>query len=389
MTIDSHGTQSPYLWYLMIKCPKALLCASILLLTLSSCTVSRSLFWNFAGQKDIKRFPSNTIRKDSSTFDFAKELTPSNFYIDHYSHHGSNAIPLEEFLSDFKHNLAFVVIKNDSILFERYADGYSDQSIVTTFSVSKTIISMLIGIALEEGSINSIHDPIVNYLPSLSDHGFQKITIEHLLKHTSGIRFKERYINPFNNDVARYYYGKDVYKAIEKLKLETEPGQSFHYHSANTQLLGLILIRATGMSIADYMESRIWSKIGTELDASWSTYEKQPVEKAFCCFNSSTIDLARFGRLMLNRGNWNGEQIIPADWIDKTHERSMEEGGIWGYQYHVILGLKEYGDFMAQGLYDQYIYMMPKKDIVIVAVNSTHKPTVNWRLVFLQIVDQL
>ncbi len=355
----------------------------------ASCTFSRTIFWNLAGQEDINRFPSKSIKADDEPFNFTDAQSKQELYIDQYSSEGSNAITLNKFLENFNHNMAFIVIKNDSVIFERYADNYSDESIFTTFSVSKSIISMLVGLALEEGKIKSLNDPIINYIPELKDKGFDKITIEHLLKHTSGIRFKERYVNPLDNDVARYYYGKDVYKAIEKLKIEHEPGQSFHYHSANTQLLGLILINATGQGISEYFETKIWSKIGTASDASWSTYEKQSVEKTFCCFNSTAIDLAKFGRLVMNGGNWNGEQLIPKSWIDQTHERDITGGSIWGYQYHMILGLKEYGDFMAQGLYDQYIYMMPEKDIVIVSVNNTHKPTVNWRLVFLQIVDQL
>lgn len=361
----------------------------LIIILLQGCTFTRTIFWNFAGQEDIKKFPTTEIIASKQPFDFHESNEEKSFFIDQYSKSGSNAINLHEFLEDFDHNLAFVVIKNDSILFEHYAEDYSSERIVTTFSVSKSIISMLIGVAIDEGKINSLQDPIVNYLPKLDKDEFGKITIEHLLKHTSGIRFKERYVNPFNNDVARFYYGKDVDKAIRKLSIEHDPGQSFHYHSANTQLLGLILIEATSQSIAKYFEDKIWSQIGTENKASWSTYEKQNIEKAFCCFNSSTSDLAKFGKLLINRGNWNGQQLIPESWIDKTHERDIDNGSIWGYQYHMILGLKKYNDFMAQGLYDQYLYMMPEKDIIIVSINETHKPTVNWRLVFLQIVDQL
>lgn len=362
----------------------------LLIITVSQgCTFSRVVFWNFAGQEDIKKFPANNIKAAETAFNFGLRENPKTFYIDQYYKSGSKAVPLDQFIDSFDHNLAFVVIENDSILFEKYAEDYNQESVVTTFSVSKSIISMLLGIALEEGKIGSVKDPITNYLADLDPKEFGKIQIEHLLKHTSGIRFKERYVNPFDNDVARYYYGKDVYKAIGKLKIEQDPGVSFHYHSANTQLLGLIIMRATGQSISEYFEDKIWSKIGTENDASWSTYEKQPVEKTFCCFNSTIVDLAKFGRLLENGGSWNGEQIIPEGWIDETRKRDINDGSIWGYQYHMILGLKKYDDFMAQGLYDQYLYMMPEKDLVIVSINETHKPTINWRLVFLQIVDQL
>jgi CubicO group peptidase (beta-lactamase class C family) len=362
---------------------------SSIIFILSGCTFGRTIFWNLAGQEDIKRFPSTKIKADTATFDFFTNSEPKPLFIDQYSSAGSNSIPLDIFLKDFKHNLAFLVIKDDSILFEQYGEEYNRESIVTTFSVSKSIVAMIIGVALEEGLITSLQDPITKYLPELDKQKFGEITIEHLLLHTSGIRFKERYLNPFNNDIARYYYGRNVNSAIDKLHVEHRPGVSFHYHSANTQLLGLIISHATGMSVSEYFQDRIWSKIGTEHDASWSTYEKQPIEKTFCCFNSTPEDLAKFGKLVMNGGVWNGQQLIPKDWIDKTHARSIENGSIWGYQYHMILGLKEYGDFMSQGLYDQYIYMMPEKNILIISVNATHKPSINWRLVFLQIVDQL
>ena len=362
--------------------------ASVVIL-LSGCTFGRTIFWNLAGQKDIARFPAAIIQADTATFTFKSPEEKKTLFIDQYSSVGSNSIPLHVFLNHFKHNLAFLVIKNDTLIFENYAKEYDRESIVTTFSVSKSIVAMLVGVALNEGYIKDLQDPITDYLPELDGRKFKKITLEHLLLHTSGIRFKERYINPFNNDVARYYYGKDLTQAIDRLEVEHKPGITFHYHSANTQLLGLIIGRATGMSVSEYFQDRIWSKIGSENDASWSTYEKQPVEKTFCCFNSTPEDLAKFGRLVMNGGKWNGQQLIPKKWIDATHERSIKNGSIWGYQYHMILGLKEYGDFMSQGLYDQYIYMMPEKNILIVSVNKTHKPSINWRLVFLQIVDQL
>lgn len=360
-----------------------------LVLIIQSCTFSRTIFWNLAGQEDIEKFPSNSINPSDKAFEFQYPDQQKKLYIDAYSKRGSNAIALDQFIENFDHNLAFIVIQGDSVLFEKYEKDYSDEKLVTTFSVSKSIIAMLVGVALEDGYIKSIQDPITDYLSILDQSEFGQITIEHLLKHTSGIRFKERYVNPFDNDVARFYYGKSVDKAIKKLSIAHPAGETFHYHSANTQLLGLLLIEATGQSISEYFEHKIWSKIGTENSASWSTYEKQNIEKTFCCFNSSAKDLAKFGRLLNNGGNWEGEQLIPKEWIELTHARDIEDGSIWGYQYHMILGLKAYNDFMAQGLYDQYLYMMPDKDIIIVSINETHKPSINWRLVFLQIVDQL
>ncbi|MEM9327369.1 MAG: serine hydrolase [Bacteroidota bacterium] len=362
----------------------------LVILLLGACTPYRLVTLNLANQDDYKRFPNKIIEPSDDRWHFSEQRLPSeSLYVDMFYGKKRKNIPLEEFLEGSK-NIAFLVIQDDKVLFEKYSKGYDAQSLLTSFSISKSFVSALVGIAIQEGAITSDEDPITDYLPQLQERpGFEKIKIKHLLNHTSGIKFNESYVNPFNNDIARYYYGKDLQKTLKKLKIDEEPETSFHYHSANTQLLALVLAEATGESLSDYFESRIWSRIGTTNKALWSTYEKEPLEKAFCCVNAVARDYAKFGKLMAQGGVWEGEQIIPEQWIEESIQLDRTDGGIWGYQNQWIMGLKEYGDFMAQGLYDQYLYVMPRKKIVIVSFNSAHIPKTNWEGRFRQIVDQL
>lgn len=357
---------------------------------LTRCTPGRLIFHNFANQDDYKKFPSLTIQKADTVFQFENAHLPAEtLRVTGLENRKYINLSLEDFIAKHK-NIAFLVIRNDSLLFEQYSRGYTENAIMTSFSMAKTFVSVLIGLAIEEGKINSVDDKIVDYLPELKTRkGFDKITIKHLLNQNSGIRFKESYANPFTSDVGRYYYGKSLNKAMKGLKVKYPPGSFRQYHSANTQLLGLIVRKVTEGNLSDYLGEKIWSKIGTEHDATWSTYEKEPIEKAFCCINATAKDFARYGRLMLNKGNWNGKPLINKDWLEESIQWSAEGTDIWHYHYQWIIGLKEYQDFMAKGLYEQYIYMMPKKNIVIVSFNKFHIPKTDWPSIFRQIVDQL
>ena len=349
----------------------------------------RTIYWNFADQKDKDRFPVNKITAPANTFEFFQSPNPEEFHVDVFVKNGWQNQKLRDVLEDRKSLLSFLVIKSDTIVYQYQKEEIDESTELTSFSVSKSFLSVLYGIAYDQG-LYQLGDPITKYLPELNDQeGFDRITIRHLLTHTSGIRFHESYISPINNDAAKFYYGKSVKKIISKLKIREEPGKSFQYQSANTQLLGLILIRVTGMPIAEYLEKNVWSQIGAEYDAKWSTYEKESIEKAFCCLTARAVDYAKFGRLILKEGQWEGKQIVSSEWLREATRQSHENGSLWKYQYHWLVGLKEYGDVMAQGLYDQFIYVMPEKEVVIVLFQDFHRPRTNWPDIFRQIVDQL
>jgi CubicO group peptidase (beta-lactamase class C family) len=263
---------------------------------LTSCQLGRFVLYNFADIKDYKKFQSRPLTADT---------LPYNFQTTNFGKFPKElkGIPFDKYLDDNK-TVAFLIIKNDTIQYEKYFKGYDKQSIVPSFSMAKSVTSILIGCAIDEGLIKSVDEPISNYIPELKKNGFDKVTIKHLLQMTSGIKFNESYINPFG-DAASFYYGLNLRKEIKKMKLKTEPGKKFEYVSGNTQLLGLVLERSLkNKTITSYLQEKIWSPLGMEYDASWSIdRKKNGLEKTFCCLNARARDFAKIGRLYLKNGN--------------------------------------------------------------------------------------
>lgn len=350
----------------------------VLVLLLSSCTFTRFFVYNFADIKDHKKFPERIIEKDSVSFRFytsEKEKYPKKIHLS-----TGDSISFTELLSK-NNTVAFLIIQNDSIQYERYFSGYSESSIVPSFSMAKSVTSILIGCAIEDGFIKSTSEPVTNYVPEMKENGFDKVTIEHLLQMTSGLDFNEGYYNPFG-DVAAFYYGRQLRRATKKLKLKTEPGEKFEYLSGNTQILGLILERALkGTSISEYLEEKLWKELGMEYNASWSLDKnKNGLEKTFCCINARARDFAKIGRLYLNKGKWVNEQIVQESWVEQSTKVDTIEGSEWYYQYQWWLPSKD-GDFMAQGILGQYIYVNPAKNLIIVRLGKNHG-NLNWPSLF-------
>lgn len=299
-------------------------------------------------------------------------------------------ITLEQFLKEHK-ALSFLIIRNDSILYRYFDESKSDSSIVTSFSVAKAFISGLIGIAISEGLIPGVNTSIVNYFPELTNQGFDPITIDNLLDHTSGIHYKE--IKNHVGGNLEFYWGKNLRSDVLNIHPVFPAGDHFEYSNINTQLLALILERATGMSVSQYLQEKIWKPIGMEYPASWSLSKDDStgIEKAFCCLNARTVDFAKYGRLYLNRGNWNGKQIIPESWIEKSLLSSKEGGQRLTYHYNWGIGPKKYGSFFAVGLYGQFIYVYPEKNVIIVLFRKSdigYNPPFLYHTM-LQICDQL
>jgi len=338
----------------------------LLAIAFSACKVVRFGVYNFADINDYKKFPSRLIESDSTTYKFAKSATekaPKALTVKGVSK------PFEEYLED-NNTVAFLVIKNDSILYERYWGKYHEASIVPSFSMAKSVTSILIGCAIDDKLIQSVNEPVTNYIPELQKQGFDNVTIEHLLQMTSGLDYNEGYTNPFG-DVATFYYGTNLRKAIAKMKLKSAPGERFEYLSGNTQLLGLVLERALkDKTISEYLEERLWKPLEMEFDASWSLdRKKNGLEKTFCCLNARARDFAKIGRLYLNNGKWNGVQIVSEEWVKESTKTDTSNGSVGYYQYQWWLPSKS-GDYMAQGILGQYIYVNPEKNLVIVRLGK-------------------
>ncbi len=269
------------------------------------------------------------------------------------------------------------MIKNDSVLFEKYWDGYSDSSLYGSFSMAKSITSLLVGIALKEGKIKSVQDPVDNYLPEFAEGDKAKIKIIDLLTMSSGTNWNESYINPFSV-TTEAYYGPDLYKTATGVKAIKPVGTLHIYKSGDTQLLGLILEKVTGKSLSGYAAEKLWQPMGAQHPALWSTDHENGNEKAYCYFNSNTRDFARIGKLMLDSGKWKGRAIIDSAYyinsikacgiIDET----VKACNYYGYQWWIDPQHPEI--FYARGILGQYIIVIPSKKMIIVRLGKMTFP---------------
>jgi len=287
-----------------------------------------------------------------------------------------NSSSVLEFIERTK-TTSFIAIKDDVIVCEKYFQGYSPESMPTSMSVAKSLVSALVGIALEEGRIKSIDDAIDVYLPELSESGYKGVPIRHILQMSSGIQFVEDYEDASSDEMRMMMQlagGRSIVDYASALPSMEPSGQRFNYASVDTSVLGLLLERVTGKSTAAYLEEKIWKRIGTESDASWATDNHGHV-LAFAWLNATPLDFARFGRLYLNNGRWDGVQVIPADWIRNSlvpSEEHLRPGALYGpefdigYQFQWWVPGGEEKEFMAIGIWGQFIYVNPTKKIIIV-----------------------
>jgi CubicO group peptidase (beta-lactamase class C family) len=348
---------------------------------LSGCTVGRFFIYNFADTKDHKKFPSRPLPPASTPAPYAVapvDFGPKKITYKEVEH------PFEEFLEDHK-TVAFLIIHRDTLKYERYFKGYDPARIHTSFSMAKSVVSMLIGCAIADGFIASVDQPVTGFMPGMKKNGWDKVTLEHVLQMTSGMDFSESYVSPFGT-AAKFYYGRRLVRNTERLKLKREPGERFEYVSGSTQLLGLILeraLRAKGdaRNITQYLNDKLWQPLGMEHSSSWSVDRKNDgVEKAFCCINAPARDFAKLGSLYLHNGNWNGQQLVPADWVERSTRVDTTNGSAARYQYQWWLPSAD-GDFMARGILGQFVYVDPSRELVIVRL-GTKPGGVAWPNIF-------
>lgn len=353
----------------------------------NSCHVVRYFWWNVADIGDGDKFASIPIENGETVFDFFKEDKNFNFGLPEHYIIKNKEQDFDQFIED-KKTIAFLVIRNDSIIYEHYVDPISDSTLLPSFSISKSVVSALVGIALNEGYIYSVHEPITKYLPELSFPGFEKITIEHLLNMRSGIRFTEAYYNPFD-DISKYYYGRNLSKYIGQLKIKELPDSNYNYIGVNSLLLSTIVERATGIGIAEYLETKIWKKIGMQHPASWNIdSKKHQTVKSFCCINALASDFARFGRLYLNKGNWEGEQIIPSTWVEKSTTIMNDSRDSQDYPYTYQWRVLPNGAYFAKGILGQYLLIYPEKNLIFVRIGKKYG-NVDWADFFIELSEQL
>ncbi len=268
-------------------------------------------------------------------------------------------------------SVAFVIIQNDSILFEKYWEGYGRDSYSSSFSMAKSIVSMLIGVAIDEGKIGSVNDPVYKYLPYFNEGKNRELKIRDLLTMSSGSNWNEhnKKISGFPN---KSYYGDDLPGLSEEIKIVNDPGKKFIYRSGDTELLGLIVSNATGKNLSEYATEKLWQPLGAENDALWSLDSKDGTEKAFCCFNSNALDFARFGKLVLNKGRIGDTQLVSEEYIAAATtpasyllDKNNEPVDFYGYQFWVQNFNGNNYPYM-RGFFGQYVIVVPEKNALII-----------------------
>ena len=282
-----------------------------------------------------------------------------------------------EFIEKFD-PASFLIAWDDTLIFEQYWGKHNKSELGNSFSMSKSIVSLLIGSAIQDGYIASIDEPVGNYLKSFKTKN--EITIRHLLTMSSGLSWQENYISPFS-DVAKLYYDTDAKDlTLNTRTIEEKPGQIFDYKSGDTQTLMYALKAATTKNVSDYASEKIWSKIGAESDALWNLVgDDDSEEKSFCCLYATTRDYAKLGKLINQNGQWNNEQLIDSNYVKEfkslapLNKKDGKENQCYGFQHWIYTGLPYQVSYF-RGLRGQYIISIPKFKLVIVRTGSDSGP---------------
>ena len=287
-----------------------------------------------------------------------------------YNH--SRLSPADEAYLDSLHTVAFLVVSRDSLLFESYRDGWNDTLTSNLYSATKTIVGLLTGIALDEGKIHSLDDPVSRYLPAYTRGRQADVTLRHLLTMSGGMAWDEAYASLFSV-TTHGYYGDDLYDLVTQLDVTEAPGVQFSYRSGETQLLAFALEAATGQTLSKYAEEKLWKPMQAERDAYWLLDKAGGDEKAFCCFHTTARDAARFGRLLLRHGNWDGRQLVSTSYMDELMRPASYLKDQWGRDSLSYYGLQTWlfpyrGEVLPcmRGMLGQYIFAIPSREAIVV-----------------------
>ncbi len=323
---------------------------------------------NFQSMDEL--FPTRAIRRAPvpHRFDVGDHPLPKTFAF------GGRTITVDEFL-DRTVTTGLLVLQGNTILSERYFRGAGVDTPMTSWSVAKSVVSLLIGIAGAEGRMNDSTTTLDEFVPEFRGAAYGRVSLHDALTMSSGIDFNEDYddaASDIHTMFARlFYFRENAAHYLASRRAEVPPGTRFHYASADSFALGLALRHAVGGSLAAYLEEKLWVPLGMEYDASWNTEENDGAELAFCCLNVRLRDYAKIGRLVARGGDWDGRRIVPEAWIRESTriEPARAPGKLarhsWGYQYQWwIPGTR--GAFMAAGVWGQYIYVDPAHELVVV-----------------------
>lgn len=325
---------------------------------------SNMLFWGQAekerGFRNIdKILPTRKIKAGKNVLELPlalQDLSKVHYFMD------DQQFSLEDHMRS-QHVGGLLVLKKGKIVYERYGLNNNEESLWIAFSVAKSVTSMLIGAAIQDGYINSVQDKVTDYLPRLNGSAYDATTIENVLQMASGVVWNEDYLDP-ESDVSKAAGSNamELFDHLNTLKVSGKPGEVFNYSTGDTNLVGAILRAAIGNNESAYVEQKIWQAFGMENDASWVIDATYGAELGGCCLNATLRDFARIGLFAMNNGVLaDGTKILPEGWMKASTTPSK---GYKGYGY--LWWLRSDGSYAAQGIFGQLIWVDPKTETVIV-----------------------
>ncbi|HLW61947.1 MAG TPA: serine hydrolase [Flavobacterium sp.] len=279
-----------------------------------------------------------------------------------------NKIPATEKLEQTHKELqttSFLIIKSDSIWYESYFDIGAVDSKTNSFSVAKSIVTSALGKAIDLEMIPNLNARVIDYLPELQGEFATEVTVGDLASMASGQKWDEHYYGP-TSVTTQAYFKKDLRKLMLSLPIEQKPGQKFVYQSGDTQLLAMVLEKATKMTLSDFVSKYFWQPMGMEHEAIWQIdQENDGIEKAYCCVASNARDFARFGKLYMQNGQWNGQQILPMMFVFKSINPRFKESPQYGYGWW-LSDYKNKQIYYMRGHLGQFVIVIPEDELIIV-----------------------
>jgi hypothetical protein len=349
--------------------------------------VARAVAWMEADTGDLRRFPSRPIEAAKRPLPL-QSCASAGEVLDLSVRTDGGRVQLRGLL-EASGTSAFLVLTRRCLAEEYYGQGSTREQLQTSFSMAKSFLSTLVGIAIARGDLEGLDEPVTSYLPELAerDDRYHRITLRHLVTMASGLHYEEHGL-PWSDDAVTYY-SPDLRSTALSARVQESPGRRWHYNNYNPLLMGLVLERATGMSVAAYMERHLWRPMRAEHDASWSLDStRSGFEKMESGINATARDYARFGYLFAHRGRVAGRQVVPAAWVSEATAVDASGDPNPGYQYWWWVDDARDGRFYARGNFGQFIYVDSRTDLVLVRTGRDFGIS-DWPSVLRQVADQL
>lgn len=384
-------TRKRLFWSLAIVFIALLLMIVIWILIAGPITVYRVIRYGDTKIDDFTHYPARQLRASNAPFRFTEDVESSRVPAMVERKDGTR-VGLDDLLQS-SDTIAFLILKDDTLVFEQYYQGHAPSALSQSFSMAKSFTSALIGMAIDDGYIQSVEQPVTAFIPELARSGFSNVTIRHLLAMTSGSNYLEN-DNPFGIHVI-LNYTPHLEGEILGFGMKDEPGEVWRYKSGDNALLALILARVLApRTITDYTQERLWTPLGMEYEGVWSLdHQGDGLEKTWCCLAATARDYAKLGRLHLRNGDWDGQQVLSPGWILQSTRAAVPEAswpgdfmaiGVRNYGYQWWLLSAEEGDYLANGKDGQYLYVNPARNTIILRLgwSSGGMPLSQWLAVF-------